>query len=550
MPVIRLKKWRLESLTGASWSELEETLFRLKCELEDREDYAQIEVNSDRPDMLIGEGIARAIHGLMGKRKGWKLPDVVESSVRLKSESVPSRPYIACAVIRNVNVDSEDFLEELIQFQEKLHDGLGRRRRKAAIGLHDLDKLPSREVVYTMASIDSRFKPLGSREESTIASVLAESDKGREYGGIALYEKMHPALISGGEIIAIPPVLNSDITRVEVGTRHLFIDVTGTDERVVSMILDIIASTLAERRGAIVEYVSVSRWNGVSARYPVFNSRSLRIPSDYFEKTLGVKLETGDVVEHLERMLHNVSVSDNLLNVSVAPFRVDVMGWVDLAEDVAISIGYDKIAEGSRESRLKTRGSLLEETRLSRKIRELLLGLGFTEVMRLTLTSPSLLALLGVENEAIRVSNPVQHEYSMLKPVLAASILEVMRESQHREKPIKIFELGLAASRTASGEVFEDSRLGLGLLDYSVGYEDIQAVIYALLRLLGLKFTVESSSIPFFIKGRQAFIKANGVVLGWMGEIHPRILEALGIEYPVALSEISLKALTRRLQTK
>ncbi|MEM1873169.1 MAG: phenylalanine--tRNA ligase subunit beta [Acidilobaceae archaeon] len=546
MPVVRVKRWRLEELTGFAPRELEELLFRLKCELEVREDYAYIEVNSDRPDMLIGEGIARAVKGLLGERRGWRLPETARSRVSLRASSVPSRPYVACAVIKNVDIDSEDFLEELIQFQEKLHDGLGRRRRKAAIGLHDLSKLPSESVEYTLVSLGSRFKPLGGSGELTVEEVLESTEKGRAYGGIALYGGAHPALVSGGEIIAIPPVLNSEVTRVEVGTRHLFVDVTGTDERLVETILDIIASTLSERRGAVVELVEVKR--GESSRvYPVFRSKRLTVASSFFTQTLGVELSPGEVVDGLERMLHNASASGEEVVVDVAPFRVDVLKPVDLAEDLAISLGYDRIAEGSRSHRVYTVGSLLEETRLARRVRELMVGYGFVEVSRLMLTSPRLLEALKVAEVALRVSNPVQLEYSVLRPTLAASLLDVLREEQHKEKPLKLFELGPVASRLKR-PAEEDIRLGAAILDYSVGYEDIQAVVYSLLRLLGVSFTTEPSRIPFLIEGRQALLRAGGTAIGWLGEVRPDILEATGIEYPTAIAEISLDALLETLR--
>ncbi|MEM1847233.1 MAG: phenylalanine--tRNA ligase subunit beta [Acidilobaceae archaeon] len=546
MPVIRVKTWRLEELTELKLRELEEALFRLKCELEVSGDYAQIEVNSDRPDMLIGEGIARAVNGLLGKRRGWRLPKTFRSSVSVSVNEVSSRPYIACAVVRNVNVDSEDFLEELIQFQEKLHDGLGRRRKKVAIGLHDLNKLPSKHIEYVLVDLKTKFRPLGSSEETTIGEVLNETEKGRAYGNIALHKGRHPALIAGDHVIAIPPVLNSDITKVEVGTKDLFIDVTGTDEKTVLTVLDILVSTLAERRGAQVEMVEVE-FGEAKKVCPIFSSIRMSTTKDFFTKSIGIELSVDEIADHLERMLHNVSVYENFIEVSVAPFRIDVMKPIDLAEDLAISIGYEKISEGKRDVRIYTVGTLSEATKLAKKLRELAIGFGFVEVARLTLTSPHMVSALEVADEVIHVSNPVQLEYSVLRPTLAITLLEVFREEQHKEKPLKVFEIGPAISRS-SGSVREDFRFALGILDYSVGYEDVQAVVYSLIRILGLNFYVEPSRLSFLIKGRQASIMCNGLELGWMGEVRPEVLETLGLEYPIALAELSLRSLLKALK--
>ncbi|MEM4865993.1 MAG: hypothetical protein QXY09_05845, partial [Acidilobaceae archaeon] len=99
-----------------------------------------------------------------------------------------------------------------------------------------------------------------------------------------------------------------------------------------------------------------------------------------------------------------------------------------------------------------------------------------------------------------------------------------------------------------SGSVREDFRFALGILDYSVGYEDIQAVVYSLIRILGLNFYVEPSRLSFLIKGRQASIMCNGLELGWMGEVRPEVLETLGLEYPIALAELSLRSLLKALK--
>jgi len=250
MPVLRFNAARIERLTGLPLGVVEELLFRLKCEVEEVEGKIEVEINPDRPDMFIGEGLARAVLGLAGKRLGWAPPPMQSSGVRLENRAPPQRPYIAAAIIRNVNVD-EEYLEELIQFQEKLHDTLGRRRRKAAIGFHDLAKLPSTRLRYDSLPVDGvAFKPLGSERTMTAEEVLAETEQGAKYGGLSLRGREHPFLLAGDQVIAMPPVINAELTRVEPGTRDIFVDVTGTDEATVAKVLNVIVGGLSERPGA------------------------------------------------------------------------------------------------------------------------------------------------------------------------------------------------------------------------------------------------------------------------------------------------------------
>ncbi|GAB6148266.1 phenylalanine--tRNA ligase subunit beta [Stetteria hydrogenophila] len=553
MPVIRVRKQRLSTLVGGiPEEELKEALFNLKAEVEEEGEYYAIEVNPDRPDMYIGEGIARALKGFLGEELGYEKPPVVEGNVVLKVFDVPSRPYVAAAVVKNVNID-EAFLEELIQFQEKLHDGIGRKRRKVAIGLHDFDKLQSLagggpvEVEYKFLPVDSVvFAPLGSEREVKASEVLASSKQGREYGGISLREGRHPFLLVGGKVISMPPVINANYTALEPGTSHVFIDVTGTDAALVSKTLDLIVSNLAERPGAVVSEVIVAPGGAEEASvvYPRLETKSLELPVSEASRILGFKVEAEEVEELLLRARHQAeAISGELVEVEVPPFRVDVLGTIDLIEDIAMMRGIGSIEPRYEPPRL--RGSVLPEVRLTRQLRLLALGLGFTEVLQLILTSPRVVKAIGMEGVAVTLENPVQEEYSVLRPSIAATLLQTLAANQHAEKPVKVFEVGEVVYK--SGEsVEEDLRLGLAVMDDSVSFEDVQAPVYAILRVLGVSFTAEPFESPLFIPGRAAALVNPGVgEFAWLGDVNPGILTGLGFKYPVALAEISIGKLAR-----
>ncbi|MCE4600744.1 MAG: phenylalanine--tRNA ligase subunit beta [Desulfurococcales archaeon] len=541
MPVLRFKTERLVRLTGLTIGELQEALFRLKCETELIEDEFEVEINPDRPDMYLGEGIGRAVLGLQGARLGWRKPRTTTTEYSLRVEPPAKRPYIAAAVIYNVNVD-EDFLPELIQFQEKLHDTIGRRRKKVAIGFHDLEKLPSTSLKYTSVKTSEEMKPLEHGEKMTIGEILRTTPQGEKYGTLSLdsRDNSHPALYSGDEIIAIPPVINSDITRMEPGTRDLFVDVTGTDLQTVLKVLDIIASNLAERPGVYIGMVKVVNADDNSILHtPVLKFEKLTLKSDYVNSTLGLSLRPPDIKNALERMLYNVEMSGADLHVEVPPFRADVLGGIDLVEDIAMAIGYEEL--GFNRPVVTDPGKLMAETRVSRLLRDLAIGLGFTEVAQLTLTSPGLLDLTGYR-ERVEIANPVQLEYSVLRPSLVPTLLTVAQRNVHASKPVKVFEIG---SIVIPGEPPRDEyRIGFLVMDDEVGYEDIQAVIYSILRILDIKFSVREYRHPAFIEGRTAeIIDAKGRHLGIAGEISPEVLEKMEIGYPIAVAELNLEVL-------
>lgn len=539
MPVLRFNPERITALTDLTLGEVREALFRLKCETGVEEGWLEVEVNPDRPDLYIGEGVARAVNGLIGKRRGWRPPRVVDSGYTLEVTPPPARPYIAAAVVYNVSID-EEYLAELIQFQEKLHDTIGRRRRKVAIGIHDLDKLPGRRLRYVEESLDAEMTPLDSRERLPIRRVLESTPQGEKYGGISLDASRgtHPALYSGGEIISIPPVINSDITRLEAGTRHVLIDVTGTHSETVSKVLDIIVTALSERPGAYVGTVRVEA-PGAPVYTPLLSTKTLSVDARLFTGTLGVDIPLETVVDSLERMLHNVEARGGQLEVTPPPFRVDVLGGVDLAEDVAIAVGYEAL--GYKPPVIDRPGSLLPESRLSRVLRDLAIGLGYTEVAQLTLTSPVLLDYAGFEGR-VEVSNPVQYEYSALRPSLIPSLLTVASRNIHAIKPLRVFEVGFIVK---PGHPPSDSlHMGMLIMDDEVGFEDIQAAVYSILEVLGVDFRAEPALHPTLIRGRAArLLTDEGRELAVLGEVDPGVLEKLGIPFPIAVAELDVEVI-------
>ncbi len=550
MPVIKIPRCRLEQVLGRSLSleELEGLLFKLKCEIESAsEDLLEIELNSDRPDMLITEGIGRALKGILGIEKGIPEYPVRETDITVRVDPPPTRPYIAVGVVYNVRVDY-DFIEELIQFQEKLHITYGRNRKKIAIGFHDLSKLPSNQIYYREVDVDeAAFIPLHETTSMRAREILEKTKQGQEYGKISLREdKYHPMLFSGDHVIAMPPVINADITRVEPGTKSLFIDVTGTSKEAVEKVLDIIVSNLAER-GGVIGKVKIYYPN-YEALTPSLKVEELELDINYVNSVLGLKLSINNVIEHLERMRFNARpINENKLLVEIPPYRVDILHPVDLVEDIAMSIGYENIEPEPPSTALPT--SLPNRTEFTNSLRELLIGLGFQELHLYMLTSSRNLEKLGYK-EFVKLANPVTEELDALRPTLVNQMLGALKINQHVEMPVKIFAIGdiVLVDESKETRTVERTVLSAAYMSGKASFEDLQAPLYAALRILGFNVKTIKTEHHLFINGRVAKIYINGEERGIIGEVNPEILEFFQIKYPVILCEVNLTGLwdTRR----
>ncbi len=541
MPVIHTYPQRLAELIGRELEldELKDILFRLKSEAELLEDgRLEIEVNSDRPDMLLAEGIARAAKGLLDIELGAPRYNVRDEDIVLEVREAPSRPYIGIATVREVNVD-EEFLVELVEFQEKLHTTLGRRRRKIAIGLHDLGKLPGRRLVYGSFNIDEVvFTPLHGDKPMTMRQVLMETEQGRSYGSISLDEDRHPAILADGEVISMPPVINAEVTRIEPGTRHLLIDVTGTDLGTVLSTLDIIATTLAERGGDIGR-IRVEGLPGVEVT-PILRNKSMRLSTDYASRLLGFSLTAAEAARHLSRMRLDASPGEGEVVAGIPPFRIDFLHPVDLVEDIAMSIGYSNIPVSYLERR--TRPRPLPKWRLVNAVRDLLVGLGFQEILGFMLSNPRDMEAAGIpRSRLVLLSNPVSQELSALRASLLPGLLRALEANQHAEMPIRIFEVGDIVEVDEEAETKTRTRLHVAaaIMSPRTGYEEIQGVLYAVLRNLGFEPRASRHSHPLFMEGRCAEVVFPGG-RAVLGEVSPLILEELGIKYPVTSFEADI----------
>jgi phenylalanyl-tRNA synthetase beta chain len=157
MPVVTIKFERLRKLLpGISIDTVLETLPFVGLDIEDiDQDTIRVEYNPNRPDLSSDYGVARALRGLLGVEIGLpKLNLVGKSGLRIKVDNRVRkiRPHIKALIARNGTLDDET-LRQLISMQEDLHNGLGRRRRKASIGIHNLDAVRF-PVTYKTASKD------------------------------------------------------------------------------------------------------------------------------------------------------------------------------------------------------------------------------------------------------------------------------------------------------------------------------------------------------------------------------------------------------------
>jgi len=508
-----------------------------------------VEITSDRPDMLSTEGLVRALKGFLEIELGPPTYKIKETNIAVKvDETVSSvRPYIACAIIRGIEM-SDPLIRQIMQLQEKLHTTHCRNRRKGSIGIHDLDNVEPPFTYYAEEPDKIKFIPLGETKEMTGREILQKHPKGVEYGKIIEKYDKYPLLVDkNNQVLSLPPIINGIVTQVTEKTKNLFIDVTGTDWRIVTTTLNIVASNIAERTGSI-ESVKIV-YPGKEIKTPDFKPTEMTIKVSYANKILGLNLSPSQMIKCLQKArLEAKLLNSEEIRVKIPPYRVDFLHPIDLVEDIAVGYGYNKL-----EPELPptiTVGKELTKTKIIRKIRDLMVGLGFQEIFYYVMSSEDVqVRKMRLKNvNLVKIANPVSKEFSVMRHSLLPGLLNILSKNAHVELPHRIFEIGdvIVLDKLSETKTRNNTNLAALISDYSVGYEDIQAVLYAILRNLKIRFEIERTSHSSFIEGRTAKILVNNKEMGIVGEVHPEVLENFKIENPVAAFEISVQELTNQ----
>ena len=551
MPVITLNRERFCRLLGKDMSieELEEWLPWIALDIEDvGPDYIKVEYNPNRMDFSSPVGIARALKGLLGLETGlpkYEAPlGPVEIIVKPGVERV--RPYIVGAVVRGLELD-EETLREIIEMQEDLHWGIGRDRRKAAIGLHDLGAIKTPIYYAAFRPDEKRFVPLDAGEEMTLGEVLVKHEKGRVYGHLVSFSDVYPVVMDAeGRVMSFPPIINSELTRVTTETRDLFIDITGPDLRAIRAALRVLTTALADMGGR-VEAVRIRYPDGTVLVTPDLRPREAVLRVEEANKLIGLQLSEREVIECLRRCrLDAEPMGPGLLKVLVPPYRTDIMHEVDLVEEVAIGYGYFRL-EPRRPPSPKS-GQPHPAVELADRVRLIMVGLGFTEVMNFVLTNERVhYKLMRLEpGRPIKLANPVSAEYSMLREMLLPGLMANLALNVKERYPQKLFEVGDVVLRDERSETRARRELHLAavIAHSRAGYAEIKGCLDALMRALGVRdWRVREAEHPSFLPGRVAEVLVADRPAGLVGEVHPEVLTNFGLENPVAALELDLEAI-------
>ena len=552
MPTIEASKKDLESLVGRKFSreQLEEALLYVKGELDKIEgDSLTIDVKeTNRPELWSVEGIARELRTKMGIDKGIRKYKVQKAKTEciIEKSVEKSRPFIACAIVRNVKV-TEELLVQMIQLQEKVGGTFGRRRKETGIGLYDFDKITPPMYYRGYKDNEIEFVPLDYRVKMKPSEILMEHPKGKEFAHLLKGLEYYPIVIDSKKVVAsMPPIINSETTgKVTEKTKNIFLEVTGFNWEIVNVALKVMCMAFADRGSAIEAVRVVFPKGGIYPKQPIetphFGTKKLKLDVDYVNRILGLALNGKQIVALLEKSGMEANISGKKIEIEYPDYRQDILHPVDIVEDIVIGYGYNNIKPAKLE--MNVVGEELKERVFADKVRDVCAGIGLQEVLTFNLTSIEKQSskIMLKDEELVEIANPVSSNWAVLRKRLMPELLEFFAKNKHAEYPQKIFEVGtiLEIDPKIDIGVRQKTNLCVAITDHGVNFTQIKSVLEAVVSNMGLNYSLSEAKLPFLEKGKGAEIKLGGGK-GFVGELNPKTLANFGLDKKTAVLEIEL----------
>ena len=548
MPVVELNINRIKKLISGQVTKKKiiENLPFLGLDIESQDgDQIRVEYSPNRPDYSTDFGIALGLQGLLGTKKGiFKTNIKKEGKYEIKVNSSVSkiRPFVTGIVAKNGIIDDQT-IKQLMNMQEDLHLGIGRKRKKSSIGLHDLDKI-SFPLTYTTTSRDHKFVPLNSTVESTISNILSETDVGQNYGWTLGDSKNVPIIIDREEnTISFPPIINAAVTTVTTKTKNILVEVTSIDKDAAEDMLSVV-STILHVAGFQISELKIT---GGKNSTPKLNSRIIQYEPKFTAQILGLDISISAMITSLKKCRLDATQNGKKIQCVIPRYRFDIFGSMDIVEEIALGYGIQNL-----EPKLSTSETLGEKSVVTKKlelISKTAVGLGLTEVLNSTLTSENLFVLTNraqMGSLSLSVLDSKSQEHTILRDLILPGLIENISKNIHEPYPQKIFETGIVF-RTPTK--YESQHLGAVMAYKESNFSEMKAILQSILKT-GLKldmtteFPNENSNTEYgtriFSKGRFAKVLVQDIIVGYVGEINSEVLDNFKIRTPVVGFDIDL----------
>ncbi|MBW2017930.1 MAG: phenylalanine--tRNA ligase subunit beta [Deltaproteobacteria bacterium] len=539
----------------------------------------EVGITPNRPDCTSIIGIAREIAALTGQNL--KHQDIrieasdppIQDLASVSVEDPEGCPRYSAGMIQDVDLAPSPFwmryrlylcgmrgINNVVDITNYVLLELGQ-----PLHAFDYDRLEENRIIVRRAREGERFTTLDGKSHVLSEDHLMICDGKRPIALAGIMGGLNSEIFAGSRNVLIESACFDPITirrgskKLNLSTEASYRFERGVDPENTVSALNRALALMAEFGGGRIA-------KGVIDIYSrPYKQRTIDLRIDRTNRFLGMELNRDKVAADLEALQLSVeTLDDNTLRVRPPAFRMDLEREVDLMEEVARLEGYDRIpvTYPSIRPHAQAEKPLLF---INERPRELMAGMGFSEILTYSFISPEALDLLadgdtgGGLKPCVRILNPLTSDQSVMRTSLVPGLLGAVKSNiAHGEETLRLFELGnLFLPREGEELPRETSCLAAVMTGEACGktwygekrevdFFDIKGILESLLkglRVTGVRFL--RGQIPaYFDREISALVDVSGTTAGYIGKITPEVLERYDIKTDNAyLFELHLEVL-------
>lgn len=509
--------------------------------------------------------------------------------MHVSSSTSEIRPYVVCAILRNITFDPKRY-KSFIDLQDKLHQNICRKRTYVAIGTHDLDTikgpfryeaLPPEKINFVPLTEDNG-KVYNAKELLNFYREDPSVKHLKPYTDIIYNSLVYPVIYDSNDVVlSLPPIINGKHSRIQLHTKNVFIECTGTDLTKANIVLDTVVTMFSEycEQPFSVELVDVVYSDSTNHATPLLSDRYCDAKVSDINGTIGVNLTSSEICKLCDKLQLGPALyipETESVKVYVPPTRSDILHAVDIIEDVAIAYGYNNIVQ--EVPKTLTVGAPLPINLFTDLLRAEISRAGYVEMLThgLCSTAENFTNLRRKIGPAVSLSNPANVEYEVVRTTLFPGALKTLsfNKSISHKDGIKLFEISDVVIPSDSEIGATNVRKMVALSSgYSAGFEIIHGLVDHVMTMSQIQpeavyaqnsltadeiadrqrvakadvvYYVRSGTDPLFFPGMNAelvlrYNDGTEVVAGVLGAIHPEVLEKFEILYPCSGVELNIE---------
>jgi phenylalanyl-tRNA synthetase beta chain len=286
----------------------------------------------------------------------------------------------------------------------------------------------------------------------------------------------------------------------------------------------------------------------VDVKEPFSELKQIKFEPEKINKFLGTDISKEEMLEIFGRL--ELSYDEATDMITAPSFRQDIECFADIAEEVARFYGYDKIPT-TLPSGEATTGKLPFKLRIEEKARDIAEYCGFSQGMTYSFESPKVFDKLLIPEDSdlrktVTISNPLGEDFSVMRTIsLNGMLTSLATNYNRRNKNVRLYELGnIYIPQSVPVVDYPDERMQFTLGMYGEGdFFTMKGVVEEFLDSIGMNKKREydpNAGKTFLHPGRQALIKYNGTVIGYLGEVHPEVCDNYDIDTKVYVAVLDM----------